>query len=319
MKFQFNTLVATLFFCIPFLCGAQETDTTNNRIYSIKVDTLNRTYIVHLPKNYNREKAYPLVLVFHGGGSNAKQWMPYCGMNETADKNDFIVVYPNGTGKTIEGYGDIFGWNGGTHIPGGINSSVAKVNDVGFINTLLDTLEKQYTIDTNRIYAAGMSMGAMMVFRLASELSNRIAAIAPISGPMATESCTPQRPVSIIYFHGTEDPAVPFNGGKGKIDQTGTVYYSVDYSLACWLKANGCIANVAVKQLKDKANDGTFVTRKTYHCKNNSEVVFYEIKGGGHTWPGRDFGPELKILGTSTKNIYANDIIWDFFKKHPKK
>src|SRR5947209_9172945 len=96
-----------------------QVDTSYNHVYSLKVDTFNRTYIVHLPPSYKGEKPFPLMLVFHGGGSNAKQWMSYCGMNETADKHNFIVVYPNGTGKTIEGYGDVFGWNGGPHIPGG--------------------------------------------------------------------------------------------------------------------------------------------------------------------------------------------------------
>lgn len=286
---------------------------------SLNVQQRERTYLVHIPQAIDLEKASPVVLVLHGGGSNAKQWVSFCGMNETADREEFVTVYPNGTGKKIQEY-EIYGWNGGPHEPGGVDGDVAKVDDVAFFRALLDDVEKVLNVDTNRVYATGMSMGAIMTYRLASELSDRIAAIAPIAGSMGTEECHPSRPVSVMQFHGTEDPAVPFNGGKGKIDTSGADYLSVDHSIKAWVKADGCDTTPTVEKLPDKKDDGTTVTRTIYSGdREGAEVVLVTINGGGHTWPGRDFGLEMKILGNSSKDISANEMIWDFFKKHPMK
>jgi polyhydroxybutyrate depolymerase len=278
-----------------------------------------RSYLVHVPGSYDGSKPYPVVLVFHGGGSNAKQWMPFCGLNETADKAGFIAVYPDGTGKTIQGY-EVFGWNGGPRRPGGGDPAQNGVDDVGFTRALLDDLARVAKVDAKRVYAAGMSMGAIMVYRLASELSDRIAAVAPIAGPMGTEACDPKRPVSVIHFHGTQDEAVPFEGGKGRLDPSGTEYYSVEHSIGAWVKADGCEVRARTDDLPDKSDDGTKATRKTYGGgKGGAEVVLIVIEGGGHTWPGREFGPELKVLGRSSKDVSANDLMWQFFEKHPMK
>jgi polyhydroxybutyrate depolymerase len=285
---------------------------------TLTVGDLKRTYLVHIPKSYDGRKPCPVVIVFHGGGSNARQWVRFCGLNETADKAGFIAVYPNGTGKTIQGY-EIFGWNGGPRRPGGTNAE-KKVDDVAFTKALLDDLATVVKVDAKRAYAAGMSMGAIMVYRLASELSDHIAAIAALAGPMGTETCDPKRSVSVIHFHGTEDEAVPFNGGKGKLDVSGTDFYSVEHSIRAWVKANGCNEKPTIQKLPDKEEDGTRVVRKTYgDGKQGTEVVLVVIKGGGHTWPGREFGPEMKVLGKSTKDISANELMWEFFKEHPMK
>jgi polyhydroxybutyrate depolymerase len=284
---------------------------------ALTVDGLKRTYLVHVPKSYDGSHPYPVVLVFHGGGSNAKQAISSFGLNETADRENFIAVYPNGTGWTIQGY-EVFVWNGGPRQPGGTTPDIAKVDDVGFIKALLDDLVKVVRFDEKRIYATGLSGGGIMVYRLASELSDRIAAIAPVAAVMGTEKVSLSRPVSVIHFHGTEDQAVPFNGGKSKLDKSGTDFYSVDYSIQSWVKANSCNRKPTIESLPDKADDGTKVIRKSYdNGKKDSEVVLLKIVGGGHTWPGRDFGPELEILGKSTKDISANDLMWEFFQKHP--
>ena len=131
-----------------------------------------------------------------------------------------------------------------------------------------------------------MSMGAIMVYGLGSELSDRIAAIAPISGPMGTEECRPNRPVSIIHFHGMEDEAVPFKGGTGKLDVSGTDFYSVEHSIGAWVKFNGCIATPTVDELPDTAKDGTRVIPKTYGGgKDGAEIVLVVIVVAGI--PGR--------------------------------
>jgi len=285
---------------------------------SLNFDDLPRTCLVHVPRAYDGRKPWPVVLIFHGGGGNARQFLRFTGFNETADKNGFIAVYPNGTGKTIQGH-EIFGWNGGPRRPGGNNPELNKVDDVGFTKALLDDLAGVVRVDAKRVYATGMSMGAIMVYRLASELSERIAAIAPVAGPMGTETCTPQRPVPVIHFHGTEDEAVPVQGGKGKLDVSGTDFYSVEHSIRAWVKANGCSETPTVEKLPDKEEDSTRVIRNTYGGKAGAEVILYLIEGGGHTWPGREFGPELKVLGKSTRDISANDQIWEFFTNHPMK
>jgi polyhydroxybutyrate depolymerase len=162
-----------------------------------------------------------------------------------------------------------------------------------------------------------MSNGAIMAYRLASELSDRIAAIAPVAGPMGMDKCDPKRPVPVIHFHGSDDQFAPFKGGKGK-GVSGTDFYSVDHSIRAWVKANGCKEEPVTEALPDKARDGTKVTKKTYAGgKGGAEVVLVEIEGGGHTWPGRE--PLLKYLGKSTQNVSANDLMWEFFLKHPLK
>ena len=288
---------------------------------TLTVGDLERTYIVHIPKSYDGSKPCPIVLVLHGGGSNAKQWVPFCGLNEKADEAGFIAVYPNGTGKKIEGYDqEVLTWNGGPRQPGGDDPVRKKVDDVAFTRALLDDLARVVKVDAKRVYAAGMSMGAIMVYRLASELSDRIASIAAVAGPMGTETCSPHRPVPVIHFHGTDDEAVPFKGGKGRLDTSGTDFYSVEHSIRAWVKADGCHETPTTDDLPDKAEDGTKVQRKAYRGgKDGTEVVLVVIEGGGHTWPGREFGPELKVLGKSSKDVSANDLMWEFFEKHPMK
>ena len=148
-------------------------------------DGRQRSYLVHLPTNYHGSRPLPVVLLFHGGGSNARQFLRFTGFNATADQHGFIAVYPNGTGKTNQGY-EILGWNGGPRQPGGTNSEISRVDDVGFTRALLDDLARIARIDEKRVYAAGMSMGAIMAYRLASELSDQIAAIAAVAGPMTS-------------------------------------------------------------------------------------------------------------------------------------
>lgn len=288
-----------------------------NHSRTLEWESSKRTYNVHVPPTYDARRPTPVVLVYHGGGSNANQWIPFCGLNKTADEKGFIAVYPDGTGKVVEGY-QIFGWNGGPRRPGGGKPELDRVDDVDFTRAMIDDLEKLVNVDSKRVYATGMSMGGIMVYRLASELSDRIAAIAPIAGPMGTETCSPRRPVSVIHFHGTDDPAVPMTGGKGKIDPSGTDFVSVEHSIRAWVKADECVEQPTTIELPNRVDDGTKATRTTYRGgKEGSEVVLITIEGGGHTWPGREFGPEMKILGPSSKDISANDMLWEFFEKHP--
>jgi polyhydroxybutyrate depolymerase len=284
--------------------------TSGDHTRTMSVGNLDRSYIVHIPATYDSRKPTPVVLAFHGGGANAENMIVFSGLNKKSDEAGFIVVYPKGTGRLEKA----LTFNGGNCC--GYASS-HKIDDVKFTRMILDDLATSVNIDPKRIVATGMSNGGIMAYRLASDLSDRIAAIAPVSGPMGTEIGTPKRPVSVIHMHGTGDEFAPFRGGKGR-GTSGTCFYSVEHSVQAWVRANGCAPEPVITELPDTAKDGTTVILKTYRsCKDGAEVVLVVIEGGGHTWPGQR--SRLKALGKSTKNISANDMMWEFFQKHPMK
>ena len=182
---------------------------------------------------------------------------------------------------------------------------------------LLDDLTRSYHVDTQRIYATGISNGASMVYRLGAELSDRIAAIAPVAGAVGTKIRRLKRPVSVMHFHGTLDEYIPFDGGKGKRSLYGTRYCSIDQSIQSWVQSNECDANPKIDVLS-KSGDEMTVTRRTYAAGGHgTEVVLVAIEGGGHTWPG--IRSPTATLGKSALNISANDLMWEFFEKHSMK
>jgi polyhydroxybutyrate depolymerase len=269
-----------------------------------------RTYHVHVPPKLDPGKPAPVVLALHGATMNGTTMAWFSGLNEKADEAGFIVVYPNGTGP-----GNSFTWNGGNCCGYAMRN---QVDDVAFIRAVLDDLVGALPVDARRVFATGMSNGAVMVYRLASELADRIAAIAPVAGSMGTATCQPQRPVPILHFHGTKDEYVPFQGGIGPRSLFRTDFYSVENSIRAWVKANGCREEPATEELPDRAKDGTKVVRKTYgRGRDGAEVILVVIEGGGHTWPGRPL--PVKVLGKATRSVSANDLMWEFFEKHPMK
>lgn len=273
---------------------------------TLTVDGRKRTFVVHLPKHHDQNTPVPVVLALHGATMNAPMMAWFSGLNQKAEEAGFIVVYPNGTGRNSS-----FTWNGGNCCGSAMQQ---QVDDVAFINALVDDLVRRYHINNQRIYATGMSNGAHMVYRLAAELSNRIVAIAPVAGALGIEITRPKRPVSVLHFHGTMDEFVPFQGGRGAKSLYGTHSCSVDHSIGTWIKFNGCDDTPKI-DLLSKSGDEMTVTRKTYGAgKDGTEVVLVEIEGGGHTWPGAK-SPAI-ILGKSALNVSANDLMWEFFTKH---
>ena len=162
---------------------------------SIPYDGDYRTYLLHLPSGYTGISDLPLIVAMHGGFGNAYNMETISELSIKADAEHFIVVYPEGVKG---GFLNASSWNAGWCC--GFASS-SNVDDVGFIDSFLNTLIGDYSIDTNRIYATGMSNGGFMSYRLACELSDRIAAIAPVECSMTMTSCTPNRVVPIIHFH----------------------------------------------------------------------------------------------------------------------
>jgi polyhydroxybutyrate depolymerase len=274
---------------------------------TVIVDEVSRSAIVHVPHGYNVQKPTPVVLALHGAAMSGSAMVSFTGLNETADEKGFVVVYPDGTGP-----GPLLTWNAG----GFTNGFGSQADDVTFIRKLLDDIGTVVNIDPRRVYACGMSNGGMMCYRLAAEMSDRIAAIAPVAGTMPKGDARPDRPVSVIHFHGTLDTLVPFEMGNGN-SPFWLRLRSVDESLSTWLKLDGCDTLKPTTELLSKDGDELKVTRQTYGPGTDAtEVVLVKIDGGGHTWPGQK--PPVQFLGKSAMNISANNLIWAFFQKHPK-
>lgn len=272
---------------------------------SITVGGMKREYIVHLPQGYDGRSPLPLVINFHGGGGRAEDQVALTNMNATADKDGFMVVYPEGSGR----------FQRFLTFDAGVCCGFArdnKVDDVRFTSAMIDDLESAYRIDANRIYATGHSNGAMMAHRLGCALSDRIAAIAPVSGPLGIDSCTPDRPVPVLHFHGTADLCAPFNGGAAKVPGAGE-FPSIPGTINGWVKRDGCPSET--HETYKKGN----VTCTTHGpCTGGAEVTLCLVDGGGHAWPGGTSYPSKGFCGgIQTQDISANDAMWEFFKRHP--
>lgn len=261
--------------------------------WKLTPDKVEREVHVHLPKSYDPSRALPVVLDFHGLGSNATEQSFLTHMNEKADKAGFIAVHPEGTGASRS-------WNAGACCG---QAASAGVDDVAFVAKILDELEAKLCVDTHRVFATGMSNGGFLSHRLACELSSRIAAVAPVAGVLGVPACNPSRPMSVFQFHGTLDPLVAYDGNPG------LGFPSVAQTLSGWAGRSGC---TTTPRETSKKGDVTCVTYDD--CKAGAEVSLCTVNGGGHTWPG---GTPVPSLGYTTKDIVATDAMWDFFMKHP--
>ena len=275
----------------------------------LNVDGMSRDYVVVVPASVDMSKPVAVVLVLHGAGMNGAMMENFCGMNREAERSGFVAVYPNGTGAL----GTFLTWNSGG-VPG--RDGRGKPDDVGFVRNVLDDLGTVLPVDPLRVHAAGLSNGGMMVYKLAAELSDRIASIAAVAGTMTTNSPQPGRPVAVLHCHGTSDRIVPF-AGSGRAGPRAVGFCSVFDSVHTWAKLNGCPETAVIVEEADREpGDGTRVTRHQWGPgKGGAEVVLLQVTGGGHTWPGQD--PGVNFIGKATMDIDGNAVIWDFFRKHP--
>ncbi|MDB6071769.1 MAG: family carbohydrate esterase [Verrucomicrobiales bacterium] len=275
---------------------------------TITVDGMVRKYLLRIPAGMDFSKPAPLVLALHGAGMNGAMMIGFSGLTAQADLSKIILLYPNGTGLADT----LLTWNSG-----GIGPVREKPDDVLFLRTLLDEVSGILKVDQDRIFAVGLSNGGMMAYRLAAEMSDRIAAIAAVGGTLAVADPHPGRPVPVIHFHGTADRIVPYAGpAKGNFLRTS--FFSVPETIRVWVGLNGCRTGPAVREITDRFQDGTSVRVSTWSgAPSGAEVVLVDVVGGGHTWPGRP--PPTSFLGISTKEISANEMIQEFFAKHPMK
>jgi polyhydroxybutyrate depolymerase len=271
----------------------------------ITVDGIERYYILHIPKTLDRTFPPPLVFVLHGGGGTAKGMNGLTKFNKVSDKFGFIVCYPDGIEKH---------WNDGRNVNITIING-KEVDDVKFISSLIDTLISKYNVDSSRVYCCGISNGGMMSFRLGCELNNKISAIAPVAISMSEilyNSCKPGKSVPVMIIFGDEDPLVPYEGGSIKWDRGEVV--PVARSVEFWVKNNKSGEPPQVTEL-DNEDDDTYVKKFVFLGNGGrDEVVYYQIFGGGHTWPGgKQYLPKL-IVGRTSKEFNASEEIWKWFE-----
>lgn len=274
----------------------------------IIIDGAERTYLLHLPEKDTLKINLPLVFVFHGGGGTGKQIMKETGFNKISNREKFIVVYPNGMNK---------GWNDGRGEP----KEKTIYNDVKFITKLIDTIIKQYQIDTNRIFSTGISNGGFFSFYLAYKLSNKFLAIAPVCANIPNffkDKYTPGNPVSLMLINGTEDPLVKYEGGKigFKLGKSRGTSISTDETISIFIKNNKCSDKPKTEEISDiNKDDDCYATKYTYTGGiKNTEVILIKITNGGHTWPGGSQYLPKKLIGNVCKDFKGAEVIWEFFK-----
>jgi polyhydroxybutyrate depolymerase len=269
-----------------------------------------RESLVYVPPDAEGAgRAAPLVLAFHGGGINAERMAEFCGLAEKADREGFVVAFPEGTGRVPHART----WNAGQCCG---HAFKYGVDDASFVARLLDELLRTHRIDERRVYACGVSNGGMLSYTLALKLSDRIAAIGSIAGQMCVDvDRPPSHPVGVLHFHGTADEFTPVAGGRGPRSPSQTRFEPVTAGLARWVEWNGCAHEPEIRSWTDPS--GLEVTHRQHgEGREGACVEYYEIAGGGHTWPGRQ--PTLDFLGASTTELDANDRLWEFFSRHER-
>jgi polyhydroxybutyrate depolymerase len=256
-----------------------------------------RDYILHIPPGYG-SVASPLVLLFHGFALDGRVMLDYSALGSIADRENFVVVSPTGTG-------DPHRWNS--------TAGGGGADDLLFVNDLLDKLEMQLCLDPERVFATGYSNGGGMSMRLACDAYDRVKAVGLVAAVF--QPCTPKAP--LIAFHGTADALVAFEGRVAQATPGGTPgpessgFPAIRQAVETWAAALGCAATPNV------SNPTEHVELSAYPgcSSNNGAVQLYVVDGGGHTWPGADLFNDTTI---TTQEIDASELIWEFFESYPQ-
>lgn len=281
-------------------------------------DRLKRTALVRVPDQVAERRPLPVVLNFHGGAGNAVSQQRYVHMDAIADREGFIVVYPNGTGVLQD---RLLAWNAGTCCGMAVRE---ESDDVGYVRALLDELARRLPVDSARVYATGLSNGAMMSYRLAAELSDRIAAIAPVAGASAMPRFRAKRMVPILHVHSIDDPRAPYGGGLGPpfpFTNVRVKHRPVEETLSEWAAFGGCNPKA---ELRDERHGASGTSRAEHTarlyvytgCRDGTEVALWRLTGAGHVWPGGELDFLPRLLGPGTDVIDANEEIWRFFRRY---
>jgi polyhydroxybutyrate depolymerase len=286
-------LITLIFLCLPVSLSGQ---ITIDETFTFDSEEIN--YRLFIPPSYDSDNPVPLVISLHGFGGNGPGQQAYDKMSLVADTAGFIIAYPTAYNNT---------WNAGEDYYGPYTS----FDDVGCISALIDSINIDYSIDLTRVYAMGMSNGGDMTYRLACELSDRIAAVASVTGTMITdiyESCDPSFPMPIIHYHGTADAISNIGGGAG--------WESLRNTMMLWRSLNGCstIGGFPVPNTDTGDNTRAKIFRSDCGDLNMDYVI---IRNGGHTWPGTPYNAwTIWSFGYTSGDIKGSEEIWRFFKEH---
>lgn len=278
---------------------------------------LDRTYELFVPKNFSSGKNYSLLIALHGGGGTARQLVRHTRgrYNALAAEKNFVVVYPDGIGKS---------WNDGARDTLATARKL-RIDDVGFIEQVIDDVISKIQIDRKNIFVCGISNGGFMAQRLASEIPHKINAIGVVAANLSevqSKKPFPKQPVSVIFINGTNDPLVPYNGGNVEVfNQKRGKVLSVENSIKMWRKINGCSIATPQKSFPDnnKKDNCTAVKTVFYNPQDAGlKVAAIKIKNGGHTWPGTNGLLPKRLVGNTCKDFNGCDEIWSFFESVKK-
>ena len=264
----------------------QEDCYLNTNAQSLVHDGINREYILYVPNSYDETSATPILFNFHGFGGSANQFISRADMRAEAELNSFILVYPQGS--CLDG---VPHWNP-CPIDGDNKSSA---DDLGFFEAMVNEISSEYTVDMERIYAAGFSNGGMMAFGLANYKSDLIAAVASVSGSMLDCLETPSHPMPILHLHGTSDGVLPYNGDAS--------FNSVQNTLDYWTNFNN---TVSTPTINIDNTSGMTIEQYVYDQGDNSvSVEHYKYIGGEHTW-----------FNETYQGQNASKLVWDFMSRY---
>jgi polyhydroxybutyrate depolymerase len=272
-----------------------------------------RSYLLYVPAAYDGQEAWPLVIDYHGYNVDGAFQKSVDRMDVAADAARFLIAYPDGliVDDPFDGPGS--GWN--------FDGLIAQHDDVDFTSKLIDHVMEDFMVDPARVHATGWSMGSQMIWGVACRLSDRIASVGGVSGPMDDafiQTCDAGRPYSVLLMHGTADIFWPPEG----VEVNGYVFANPRKTPAFWARQNNCSSDPVVTKLKDRdKNDNSTVTLFEYpSCDSDAEVLYYRINDGGHTWPGGSWpggDPVPEFLGPVNRDINASAEILNFFTRNP--
>lgn len=290
---------------------------SSENVNTIRVGELERRYTVHVPPRYTGKTAMPVVIMLHGGGGTGKAAAIETAWGAKADEAGFLAVFPDAMPpdptKPSHFRRNPQLWNDGSDR---FHSSQTGVDDARFIDAVLDDLIDKFTVDTERIYVTGFSNGASMTFLIGNELSERIAAIAPVAGALWGKRQTLKRPVPMIYITGTDDTLNPLEGGVPRLAtgrQMGPAKAKppVRDSILRWAVMIGCPR----EPRETSESNGVFTERYVSDCER-AEVVFVMVEGLGHQWAGgKSLLPDF-LVGAGSDKINTTSLIWRFFTEH---
>ncbi len=280
--------------------------------YTFKISSsgIDRYYMVHIPAKYSVKMPAPLIVAMHGakGNMSIQASDKAYKLISKSDKEGFIVAFPNGYSKFPSG--KMATWNAGKCCALARDN---EIDDVKFINEIVEYIKKQFKIDAKKVFAIGMSNGGMMAYRLACDSAKLFKAIASVTGTDITKSCKPSKAVSILHIHAKDDELVLFKGGKGKgasPDKSDiTDFPPVNDVIKKWTKLNECSSTPKKIIEKPKAYCELYS-----NCSEKTEVQLCVTENGGHTWPGGEGHSFNKKAAPPSVEISATDVMWDFFK-----